>query len=97
MKALFRAGIQPGRNTQSLKVSEIILLYNAICEILTEGINARGTSFRDYRDAEGNMGAFQESLMVYGRSGQECKACGSPLVREKIAGRTTVYCPKCQK
>lgn len=96
-EALFRAGILPGRNTQSLKVSEIILLYNAICGILTEGIKARGTSFRDYRDAEGNMGAFQESLMVYGRSGQECKACGSPLVREKIAGRTTVYCPECQK
>ncbi len=96
-EALFRAGILPGRNTQSLKVSEIILLYNAICEILTAGINARGTSFRDYRDADGNRGSFQESLMVYGRSGQECKMCGSPLIKEKIVGRTTVYCPECQK
>jgi len=96
-EALYRAGILPGRNTQSLKVSEIILLYNAIGEILAEGINARGTSFRDYRDAEGNKGAFQESLMVYGRAGKECKACGKPLTREKIAGRTTVYCLQCQK
>ncbi|NLI93582.1 MAG: bifunctional DNA-formamidopyrimidine glycosylase/DNA-(apurinic or apyrimidinic site) lyase [Peptococcaceae bacterium] len=96
-EALFRAGILPGRNTQSLKVSEIILLYNSICEVLTEGINARGTSFRDYRDADGNRGSFQENLMVYGRGGMECKECGSLLQREKIAGRTTVYCSQCQK
>lgn len=96
-EALFRAGILPGRSTKSLKVSEIILLYNSIYEILTEGINAGGTSFRDYRDADGNRGLFQESLMVYGRGGQECKVCGETLMREKIAGRTTVYCPNCQK
>lgn len=96
-EALFRAGIKPGRNTSSLKVSEIILLYNSIYDILTEGIKAGGTSFRDYRDADGNRGLFQENLMVYGRGGQECKDCGERLVREKIAGRTTVYCPNCQK
>lgn len=96
-EALFRAGILPGRNTNSLKVSEIILLYNSICEILNEGINAGGTSFRDYRDADGNRGLFQESLMVYGRGGQNCKACGEILSREKIAGRTTVFCQNCQK
>ncbi|RNC29669.1 MAG: Formamidopyrimidine-DNA glycosylase [Candidatus Dichloromethanomonas elyunquensis] len=96
-EALFRAGILPERNTRSLKVSEIILLYNSIYEILREGIDARGTSFRDYRDAEGNRGSFQESLMVYGRGGQECKGCGNPLERKKIAGRTTVFCLHCQR
>ncbi|HHV63815.1 MAG TPA: bifunctional DNA-formamidopyrimidine glycosylase/DNA-(apurinic or apyrimidinic site) lyase [Peptococcaceae bacterium] len=96
-EALFRAGIYPGRKTDSLKVSEIILLCNSIQDVLNEGIKAKGTSFRDYRDAEGNKGMFQEKLMVYGRAGQECKGCGGILAKEKIAGRTTVYCPNCQK
>jgi formamidopyrimidine-DNA glycosylase len=96
-EALFRAGIYPGRKTDSMKVSEVILLYNSICEILTEGINAGGTSFRDYRDANGQKGQFQENLMVYGRAGLKCKECGEILMKEKIAGRTTVYCPNCQK
>lgn len=96
-EALFRAGIKPGRHTNTLKVSEIILLYNSIYETLKEGIKAGGTSFRDYRDADGNKGLFQESLMVYGRGGQQCKECGEQLIKEKIAGRTTVYCPNCQK
>lgn len=96
-EALFRSGIHPRKVTASLKVSEIILLYNSIYETLSEGINAGGTSFRDYRDADGNKGQFQERLMVYGRGGQECKDCGTKLAREKIAGRTTVYCPNCQK
>lgn len=96
-EALFRAGIYPGRKTDSLKVSDVILLYDAVCEILTAGIEARGTSFRDYRDADGNRGNFQERLMVYGRGRQKCKICGSELLREKIAGRTTVSCPVCQK
>lgn len=96
-EALFRAGILPERGTNSLKASEVILLYNSIYEILNEGIEARGTSFRDYRDADGNKGLFQDSLMVYGRGGQECKICGNTLERKKIAGRTTVFCTQCQK
>ncbi|KUO66297.1 MAG: formamidopyrimidine-DNA glycosylase [Gracilibacter sp. BRH_c7a] len=96
-EALFRAGILPERVTGSLKASEVILLYNSICEILNEGIEARGTSFRDYRDADGNKGSFQDRLMVYGRGGQECKICGQALERKKVAGRTTVFCTQCQK
>jgi len=96
-EALFKAGILPQRNVESLKVSEIILLYDSICEVLKEGIKAGGTSFRDYRDADGNKGLFQESLMVYGRAGQDCKICGQKLSKVKVAGRTTVYCPGCQK
>lgn len=96
-EALHRAGILPGRSTKSLKASEVILLHGAIQEILAEGIKARGTSFRDYRDADGNKGSFQKSLKVYGRAGERCKKCGELLAKAKIAGRTTVYCPKCQK
>jgi len=96
-EALFKAGILPQRNIDSLKLSEIILLYDSIREVLTKGIEAGGTSFKDYRDADGNKGSFQESLMVYGRAGQTCKNCGQKLLKEKIAGRTTVFCPNCQK
>lgn len=96
-EALFQAGVLPERATNSLKVSEVILLYNSICDILNQGIESRGTSFRDYRDADGNIGFFQESLMVYGRGGQECKICGQVLERKKVAGRTTVFCLQCQK
>lgn len=96
-EALFRAGILPERNTRSLKVSEIILLFNAVQEILKAGIEAGGTSFRDYRDANGNRGQFQDKLMVYGRGGMPCKVCGTILQKKKIVGRTTVFCPYCQK
>jgi len=96
-EALFRAGIQPGRKTSSLKVSEIIKLYDAIVEVLSAGIEAQGTTFRDYRDAEGKKGLFQEYLMVYGRGGLNCKVCGQKLEKEKIGGRTSVFCPQCQE
>ncbi len=95
-EALFRAGIQPGRRTESLKISELIKLHEAIGQVLLAGIQANGTSFRDYRDGEGKIGLFQESLMVYGRGGQNCKVCGCRLERQKIGGRTTVFCPNCQ-
>lgn len=96
-EALFRAGILPDRQTSSLQPSEIKRLFKGIVEVLQEGIEARGTSFRDYRDADGNKGLFQETLRVYGRGGLECKNCGQILTRQKIAGRTTVFCRKCQK
>jgi len=96
-EALFKAGILPDRRTDSLKISEIIKLQGAVREVLTAGIKARGTSFKDYRDADGRKGMFQDSLMVYGRGGKPCKICGEPLRRKKIAGRTTVFCPNCQE
>jgi len=64
--------------------------------VLSAGIKAEGTTFRDYRNAEGKKGLFQESLMVYGRGGLDCKVCGQKLLRQKIGGRTTVFCPQCQ-
>lgn len=95
-EALFMAGIRPERRTASLKISEVILLYDAIQGALKAGIEAGGTSFRDYRDGDGNKGLFQENLYVYGRAGQNCKVCGSVLGKTKTAGRTTVFCPVCQ-
>jgi len=95
-ESLFRAGIYPGREAGSLGDAEILNLYGAIRAVLREGIQHRGTSFRDYVDAEGKTGDFQEYLAVYGRSQQPCLGCGTPLEKIRLAGRSTVYCPLCQ-
>jgi len=94
-EAMFRAGLHPERITASLKPAEISRLYRAIRETLQEGIDFRGTSFRDYVDGKGEKGGFQDRLKVYGRAGQSC-ICGTVLQKKTVAGRTTVFCPHCQ-
>lgn len=95
-ESLFRAGISPERPAHSLTEDELKKLYQAICTVLQAGINAQGTSFRDYRDANGEKGAFQNELNVYGRGGERCTVCSHPLSKIRLAGRTTVFCPHCQ-
>lgn len=95
-EALFQAGITPSRPSQSLNEREVLRLYQAIVTVLRAGIEAQGTSFRDYRDADGEKGAFQEALQVYGRAQEACKVCGKPLMKSRLGGRTTVYCSNCQ-
>lgn len=95
-EALFRAGISPERIANTLTVQEAEKLYGTICEVLQEGIRANGTSFRDYQDANGEKGAFQRELRVYGRGGEACTCCGRPLAKLRLGGRTTVFCPDCQ-
>jgi formamidopyrimidine-DNA glycosylase len=73
------------------------MLRDSIVAVLTESIAARGTSFRDYRDATGGRGTFVEHLAVYGRGGLPCKRCGATLAEtHAIDGRTTVFCGTCQ-
>lgn len=96
-EALFKAGISPERGTPTLTGQEIARLHQAIQEVLWAGIEAQGTSFRDYRDANGEKGSFQEALQVYGRGNEQCLLCGTVLERKKLAGRTTVFCTNCQK
>lgn len=95
-ESLFRAGLSPERRVDTLSEKEISGLHQAIRSVLQAGIDAQGTSFRDYRDANGEKGSFQQSLQVYGRGGQPCQVCGQALERIRLAGRTTVYCPSCQ-
>lgn len=95
-EALFRAGLAPERKACSLSADETRKLHGAIREVLNAGISARGTSFRDYRDANGREGSFQALLQVYGRGTQPCLKCGRPLEKMRIAGRTTVFCRNCQ-
>lgn len=95
-EALFRAGISPVAKAADLKPANFTHLHQAVQEVLLESINACGSSIRDYRDADGNVGAFQNNFRVYGRKGQNCVTCGTPLEDTRVAGRATVYCPHCQ-
>jgi formamidopyrimidine-DNA glycosylase len=96
-EALWRAGIDPSRESRSLTEQEAAALRGAIVSVLSESIEARGTSFRDYRDASGGRGSFVERLAVYGRGGEPCPQCGARLVdTHAVDGRSTVFCARCQ-
>jgi formamidopyrimidine-DNA glycosylase len=96
-EACFRAGIRPSRWTHRLTVRERRALYSSIQEVLENSIAARGSSIINYVDAFGLRGSNQEQLLVYGRSGEPCLRCGTPLQGTRLAGRGTVYCRKCQR
>ncbi|HEX2722482.1 MAG TPA: bifunctional DNA-formamidopyrimidine glycosylase/DNA-(apurinic or apyrimidinic site) lyase [Gemmatimonadaceae bacterium] len=96
-EALWRAGVDPSRASRSVTAEEAERLRDDIVAVLQESIAARGTSFRDYRDARGERGAFAEKLQVYGREGQPCQRCGARLIgTHAIDGRATVFCARCQ-
>jgi formamidopyrimidine-DNA glycosylase len=96
-EACFRAGIRPSRWTHRLTAGERRALYSAIQEVLENSIAARGSSIINYVDAFGVRGGNQEKLLVYGRRGEPCVKCGTPLQGTRLAGRGTVYCRKCQR
>jgi formamidopyrimidine-DNA glycosylase len=96
-EALWRAGIDPSREASSLTLAEMERLHSALRDVLTASIAARGTSFRDYRDARGERGTFVEQLAAYGRGGEPCTRCGRRLVvTHAVDGRSTVFCAGCQ-
>ena len=97
-EALWRARIDPSRRASSVTANEAAELRSAIVGVLTESIALRGTSFRDYRDANGERGGFVERLAVYGRAGAPCPRCRHRLIgTHAIDGRTSVLCARCQK
>lgn len=96
-EALFKAGIDPRRPAASLTPLEGSSLLCAIKEILLLAIEKKGSSIRDYRDADGKSGSFQNSFSVYGRAGKECRLCGTELLKDRLGGRATVFCPHCQR
>lgn len=95
-EALFRSGIHPRRQAGSLTSVEVAALAAAIVSALRDGLRYGGTTIRSYADARGVRGRFQERLNVYGRRGKPCRACGTPIEREKVGGRGTHFCPRCQ-
>jgi formamidopyrimidine-DNA glycosylase len=96
-EACFRAGIRPSRWTHRLTARERRALYASIQEVLENSIAARGSSIINYVDAFGLRGGNQEKLLVYGRGGEPCLRCGTPLQATRLAGRGTVYCRRCQR
>jgi formamidopyrimidine-DNA glycosylase len=97
-EACWRAGIDPSRSARTMADDDAARLHAGLTSVLTESIAARGTSFRDYRDASGGKGDFERSLAVYGRGGEPCLRCGARLVEtHAIDGRTTVLCAGCQR
>lgn len=96
-EALFRAGIRPTARADAVSPPRLRRLFAAVREVLLQGIRENGASISDYRDARGDAGAFQNSFAVYGRGGRPCVSCGGALRAESVGGRTSTYCPNCQK
>jgi formamidopyrimidine-DNA glycosylase len=96
-EALFRARISPKRLAGKVRPEAIAALVNAIKAVLKDAIAAGGSSLRDYKKADGNLGDFQHHFQVYGREGEPCPGCGGTVKRIVQAGRSTFFCPKCQK
>jgi formamidopyrimidine-DNA glycosylase len=96
-ESLFRAGIRPRRRAVSLTKNELHRLLLSLREVLKEAIAAGGSSVSDYVDANGEAGFFQTRHRVYGREGEPCLVCKTPIKRIVIAGRSSHYCQKCQK
>ena len=97
-EALWRARIDPSRPAATLSPADATRLHTELRAVLTEAVAARGTSFRDYRDASGARGSFADRLQAYGREGERCVRCGRTLVStHAIDGRSTVFCWQCQR
>ncbi|MDQ6847029.1 MAG: bifunctional DNA-formamidopyrimidine glycosylase/DNA-(apurinic or apyrimidinic site) lyase [Candidatus Dormibacteraeota bacterium] len=96
-EACHLAGVRPQRRCHTLTRAQRAALHDAIPAVLLSAIRNRGSSIDDYRDLWNAKGTNQERLQVYGRGGQPCWRCGAILRQATVAGRTTVWCPACQK
>jgi len=96
-ESLHRARLRPDRQAGSLSRRSAHRLHDSLRESLEVAIKNRGSSVDTYRDAWGELGGQQEKLLVYGRAGEPCFTCGRPLSMIRLAGRTTVFCRRCQR
>lgn len=96
-ESLFRARIRPTRRAGRLSRAELDRLHAALRTVLRQAIRAGGSSVSDYVDADGAEGFFQIQHRVYGREGQPCRVCGTPIRRIVLGGRSSHFCPHCQK
>ncbi len=95
-ESLYSAGISPFRAAKTIKKNELINLKESIVNVLKKSIGSGGTTFSDFRDLEGENGNFGLQTNVYRRTGKECRKCGNLIEKQKIAGRSTHWCPNCQ-
>jgi len=95
-ESLFQAGIHPLTPANVLTIEQIADLNRAIKSTLRRALRHRGSTLRDYRDADGQAGSFQSMHRVYDRAGKPCRKCRTPIERIVLGGRSTHFCPKCQ-
>jgi formamidopyrimidine-DNA glycosylase len=98
-EALYRAGIHPARKAGRISASRVAGLVPIIRQVLAEAIEAGGSSLKDFRQADGELGYFQHRFDVYGREGEACRrpGCDGTVTRIVQSGRSSFYCPLCQR
>ncbi len=96
-EALFAAGIRPARAASTLTKPAVARLHQRVQDVLHVALGDRGSSFSDYVDASGQQGGHQLNVKVFRRTGEPCYICGTEIRRIKVGGRSTHYCPRCQK
>lgn len=96
-EALFLSGIHPMRRAEEIKPDEIVKLHENINRVIADGIRDGGTTFRDYRNGDGEKGSHQDHLFAYGRDGEPCRHCGTVMEKIRVGGRGTHFCPQCQQ
>jgi formamidopyrimidine-DNA glycosylase len=95
-EALWYARVNPLRPAGELGAEEIAAVRAGVRKALRLGIKRQGATLRDYRGADGSPGSMQHEFRVYGREGEPCERCGTPIAKTRVAGRGTWYCPTCQ-
>jgi formamidopyrimidine-DNA glycosylase len=96
-EVLHRAGMRPSRRASRLRENELECLSRAMRSVLEEAVELGGSSISDFRDGNGRPGYFQLKLAVYDRAGEPCLACGATIKRVVLSGRSSFYCPRCQR
>jgi formamidopyrimidine-DNA glycosylase len=96
-EALFRAGIHPRRAAGKVSPERFARLAAAVQAVLGHAIERGGTTLRDFVNSAGEPGYFQQELDAYGRAGLPCKICKTAMKEVRLGGRSTVYCPHCQR
>ena len=96
-EALFLSGIRPETLCADLNPAQIKRLRSNVVRVLQDSINARGTTFSDFRDVSGVNGNYGNIAWVYARDGEACRTCETPIQRLKLAGRSSHFCPNCQR
>jgi len=96
-EALWRAGVRPSRRGRRTALARLDRLVHEVRQVLGEAVEQGGTTIRDFATPEGNFGYFAVRLQAYGRAGQRCLRCGAMLRDSRLGGRSTVWCPGCQR
>ena len=95
-ESLFLAKINPQKPANTLNKEETIALHAAIIDVIQHAVERGGSTIRSYVNTLGEAGSFQQELNVYGRTGEPCQRCGTPIKKIKLAQRGTHFCPNCQ-